>query len=156
MAKKRERRSGTQDIVGAVGLATALRLADAERVWATKFVGALRDALADGLLAAIRGVHRTIAVSVPTLPGHLHLCFEGLEREDLLVVFGRAGLSASGGSSSASGALEQSAVLAAMGVDTELARGAIRFTLGHDTTEADVARALSLVPTLVQTLRDGH
>ncbi len=152
--QERERRSGTQNVIGAVGLAAALRLADAERAEAATEVARLRDALAAGLAAAVGGVHRTVAPSVGTLPGHLHLCFEGIEREELLVVFGREGICASGGSSCASGALDPSAVLQAMGVDAELARGAIRFSLGRETTQADVARVVSLVPALVRTLRD--
>jgi cysteine desulfurase len=90
---------------------------------------------------------------VATLPGHLHLCLAGVEREELLVALGALGICASGGSSCASGALDPSYVLAAMGVPEALARGAIRFTLGHDTTEADIDRALAVIPGVVASLR---
>jgi cysteine desulfurase len=151
--QERERRSGTQDVVGAVGLATALRLVAADRDGASKRVGALRDRLADGLVAAVPGVHRTVPAGVPTLPGHLHVCVPGVEREELLVALGREGVCVSGGSSCASGALQQSHVLTAMGVAPGVAGGAVRFTLGRGTTEEDVERALAVVPPVVAALR---
>jgi cysteine desulfurase len=141
--QERERRSGTQDVVGAVGLATALRLA----------AGARRDRLAAGLVAAVAGAHRTTPPGVAILPGHLHVCFEGIEREELLLALSERGICASGGSSCASGALEPSYVLAAMGVPDGLARGAIRFTLGPDTSDDDVDRTLIIVPEVIASLR---
>jgi len=151
--QERERRSGTQDVVGAVGFAAALRLAQTEWASAATRVGALREQLADGLLSLVSGSHRTVPTDVSTLPGHLHLCFSGIEREELLVALGELGICASGGSSCASGALEPSRVLSAMGVPAELAQGAIRFTLGHGTTPADIERALAIVPGVVAGLR---
>jgi cysteine desulfurase len=153
--QERERRSGTQDVAGAVGLAAALRLSLSERRQAACRVAALRDRLAAGLLTSVTGTHRTVSAGVAILPGHLHVCVEGIEREELLLALSERGVCASGGSSCASGALEPSYVLAAMGVPDELARGAIRFTLGHDTTGADVDRALAIVPGVVASLRHG-
>jgi cysteine desulfurase len=153
--QERERRSGTQDVAGAVGLATALRLATAERHAASCRIGGLRDRLADGLLATVADTHRTVAGDTATLPGHLHLCFEGIEREELLVALSERGICASGGSSCASGALEPSYVLTAMGVPDAPARGALRFTLGHDTSDADIDRALAIVPGVIAALRHG-
>ncbi len=153
--QERERRSGTQDVAGAVGLATALRLAAAERATAGPRVAALRDRLRDGLLASVDGVHRTVPDGVEVLPGHLHLCVPGVEREELLVALGERGVCVSGGSSCASGALQTSHVLAAMGVAPELAGGALRFSLGYATADADVDRALTVVPAVVASLRRG-
>ena len=151
--QERERRSGTQDVAGAVGLATALRLAVADRSATASRVAALRDRLADGLLAAVPGAHRTVPPDVEVLAGHLHVCLPGVEREELLVGLAAQGVCVSGGSSCASGALEPSHVLSAMGVPAEVAVGAVRFTLGHDTSDADVDRALQDVPELVAALR---
>src|SRR6185437_5513793 len=151
--QERERRSGTQDVAGAVGLATALRLVAAERASAGDRVAALRDQLADGLLAGVDGAWRTVPPGVPTLPGHLHLCLPGVAREELLVALGREGICVSGGSSCASGALEPSYVLAAMGVAPGLAAGAVRFSLGDETGEDDVVRAIQVVPEVVAALR---
>jgi cysteine desulfurase len=155
--QERERRSGTQDVAGAVGLATALRSVAAERATAAPRVAALRDRLRDGLLGAVEGAYRTVpaADGVEVLPGHLHLCVPGVEREELLVALGAEGVCVSGGSSCASGALQPSHVLAAMGVAPELAAGALRFSLGYGTTDADVERALAVVPAVVAALRRG-
>jgi cysteine desulfurase len=151
--QERERRSGTPDVAGAVGMATALQLVTKERAAAGIRVSALRDRLAEGLLAAVPWAHRTVPAGVRVLPGHLHLCLPGVEREELLVALGGEGICVSGGSSCASGALEPSHVLAAMGVDRGLAAGAVRFSLGYDTTGEDVDRALAVVPGVAATLR---
>jgi cysteine desulfurase len=151
--QERERRSGTQNVAGAVGLATALRLVAAERATAVPRVAALRDRLRDGLLAVVEGAHRTVPAGVAVLPGHLHLCIPGVEREELLVALGEQDVCVSGGSSCASGALQPSHVLGAMGVAPALAAGALRLTLGYSTTDADVDRALAVVPAVVAALR---
>jgi cysteine desulfurase len=155
--QERERRSGTQDVTGAVGLAMALRLVSAERAAAAPRVAGLRDRLCDGLLAAVDGAYRTVpaAAGADVLPGHLHLCVPGVEREEVLVALGEQGVCVSGGSSCASGALQPSHVLAAMGLAPELAAGALRFTLGYGTTDADIDRALAVVPGVVASLRRG-
>lgn len=113
----------------------------------------LRDRLAKGLLAAVDDLSLTVPHGTPVLPGHLHVCVPGVEREELLLALGRVGVCVSGGSSCSSGALEPSHVLAAMGVALELAAGALRFTLGSGTTDADVDRALETVPAVVRQLR---
>ncbi len=151
--QERDRRSGTQDVVGAVGMAAALRAVATERAEALAWVTALRDRLASGLLASVPGALRTVPPGVPVLPGHLHLCLPGIEREELLVALGAAGVCASGGSSCASGALEPSHVLAAMGIPRLVAEGAVRFTIGSTTTEAEIDRALAVVPDVVASLR---
>jgi cysteine desulfurase len=154
--QERERRSGTQDVAGAVGLATALRLVAAAPPAAGPRVAAQRDRLRDGLLQAVEGAYRTVPASgVGVLPGHVHLCVPGVEREELLVALGQQGVCVSGGSSCASGALQPSHVLSAMGVAPELAAGAVRFSLGYGTTDEDIDRALALVPAVVAALRRG-
>jgi cysteine desulfurase len=151
--QERERRSGTPDVAGAVGMATALQLVTKERAAASSRVSELRDRLAEGLLAAMPWAHRTVPAAAPVLPGHLHLCLLGVDREELLVALGGKGICVSGGSSCASGALEPSHVLAAMGVDRDLAIGAVRFSLGHDTTAEDIHRAVAEVPGVAAALR---
>ncbi|MFZ0250742.1 MAG: cysteine desulfurase family protein [Acidimicrobiales bacterium] len=153
--QERERRSGTQDVAGAVGLAAALRLVASERATAAVRVAGLRDRLRDGLLRTVDGAYRTVPAGVDVLPGHLHLCIPGVEREELLVALGEQDVCVSGGSSCASGALQPSHVLSAMGVAPTLAAGALRFTLGYSTTDADVDRALSVVPSVVAALRQA-
>ncbi len=154
--QEQERRSGTQNVVGAVGMAAALRLAQTDRAAATTRVAGLRDRLATALVFAVPDVHVTVAPGTEVLAGHLHLCFDGIEREELLLLLGERGICASGGSSCASGALEPSRVLLAMGLPGDLARGAIRFTLGYDTSDADVDQAVAVVPEVVAQLRHGR
>jgi len=147
--QERERRSGTHDVAGAVGLATALVCAAADREADADRVRALRDRLADGLLA-VGGVVES-APRDRVLPGHCHLQFSGVNQEELLVLIDRDGVCAAAGSACASGALEPSHVLLAMGVADPTT--AVRFTLGHTTTDADVDRALAVVPAAVVRLR---
>lgn len=150
--QEQERRSGTYDVAGAVGLATALALVAEDRQAQSTRVRALRDRLLDGLVGAIPATIESAARD-RVLPGHCHVRIGGIENEELLVLLDDDGVCASAGSACASGALEPSHVLEAMGVAPADARGAVRFTLGHTTTEADVDRALAVVPAAVARLR---
>lgn len=150
--QERERRAGTHNVAGAVGLAAALGAASAAREEESVRVGALRDRLADGLLSTVEAV-REVADRKHVLPGHCQLAFEGVDREELVLLLDDAGICVSGGAACASGALEPSHVLSAMGVPRTAARGAIRFSLGHTTGAADVDRALEVVPRAVERLR---
>ena len=153
--QERERRSGTQDVVGAVGLAAAVRIAAAERDAVGARVAARRDRLRRGLLAAVPGVagHRC-PNGVAVLPGHLHLCLPGIEREELLVALGREGVCISGGSSCASGALEPSLCPRRHGRGAPRGgRGAALHPGAATTSDAEVERALDVVPAVVERLR---
>jgi cysteine desulfurase len=152
--QEQDRRSGTHDVAGAVGLAAALGAARSARAEESARAAALRDRLADGLLSSVAGAVES-ADRRRVLPGHCHLRFAGVEREELLVLLDEAGVCASAGAACASGALEPSHVLLAMGVPAAQAAGAVRFTLGHTTTAADVDRALAVVPDAVARLRAG-
>ena len=152
--QERDRRAGTQNVPAIVGLGEAARLVQADREATVKRVGVLRDRLEGGLLAAVDGVHRTVPDGTPRTPGVAHLCISGVESEALLFLLERHGLSASAGSSCASGAQEPSHVLAAMGVDRTAALGSVRLSLGHASTSADVDHALAVVPAAVAQLRE--
>jgi cysteine desulfurase len=150
--QERERRSGTHNVAGAVGLAVALRLAVAQRRDEAARISALRDRLIDGLVSSIPDTVES-APRTGVLPGHAHLRFAGVEQEELLVLLDEAGVCASAGSACASGAIEPSHVLLAMGARVEEARSAIRFTLGHTTLERDVEQVLAATPPAVERLR---
>ena len=152
--QERDRRAGTQNVPAIVGLGEAARLVQADREATVRRIGALRDRLEGGLLAAVDGVHRTVPDGTPRTPGVAHLCISGVESEALLFLLERHGLSASAGSSCASGAQEPSHVLAAMGVDRTAALGSVRLSLGHASTPADVDHALAVVPATVAQLRE--
>jgi cysteine desulfurase len=129
---------------------------------------ALRDRLADGILAAVDGVIETgvdrsgrAAPSAGTgvdrsakTANLCHLCFEGIESEALLFLLEKDDIMASAASSCSSGAMEPSHVLAAMGFDRALAFGSLRLSLGASTTDADVDAALASVPAAVARLRE--
>jgi cysteine desulfurase len=159
--QERERRSGTPGVAGAVGLAAALRASAEGRAATVARITALRDRLQQGLLAAIPGAVDTVtagglpAGSVERSPGTVHLCIPGIDSEPLLFLLDAADLAASAASSCASGALEASHVLDAIGIDPVLARAALRLSLGWCSTDADVDHALAVVPAAVAQLRAG-
>ncbi len=158
--QENERRSGTQNVAGAVGLARALSLAAAERDVVTPRVAALRDRFADAVIAAVDDVVE------PARPDHddrsglvggtVQLCFPGVESEALLFLLDEAGVEASAGSACAAGALEPSHVLAAMGVPADTARGALRVSVGRTTSEADIDFAVGVVVDAVRRLRGAR
>jgi cysteine desulfurase len=150
--QERERRAGTHNVAGIAGMGAALETSAAERAGACDRVGRLRGRLASGLLGNVPGAHET-AAGRQRAPGHCHLLIDGVESEALLVVLDELGVAASAGSACASGAMEPSHVLMAMGYPPSRALGALRLTLGHTTTEADVDLALRVVPAAVARLR---
>jgi cysteine desulfurase len=153
--QERERRSGTHNVAGIIAMATALRATDSERDEENVRVTSLRDALVDGLQAELDDVHETVARQ-HKVAGSAHVCIDGIENEALLYLLDEAGVCASAASSCASGAMEPSHVLAAMGVPTERAGGALRLTLGRTTTADDIARATTAIVAAVRRLRTGR
>jgi cysteine desulfurase len=147
-----ERRSGTQNVAGAVAMAEAARLTAADRKQAAEEVAERRDRLVQALVDVIPDVTVT-AERARTTAGTAHLCFAGVESEALVVLLEEAGILTSGGSSCASGAQGPSHVLDAMGVSRELADGALRLSLGYDTTDHEVDRAVAAIPAAVDRLR---
>lgn len=150
--QEQERRSGTHNVAGIVGLAAALRATTESRDATVARVGALRDRLADGLLAAVPGCTES-GDRATKVAGICSLLVEGIESEALLFLLDEAGVCATAASSCASGALEPSHVLAAMGVPRELAKGSLRLSLGWSSTDADVDLALDVIPRAVAQLR---
>lgn len=150
--QERDRRSGTHDVAGIVGMAAALRCTVESRSSTVDRVRRLRDRLLDGLLAAVPGLHETVPRHAKVVSS-AHVLVDGVESEALLYLLERGGVCAAAGSSCASGALEPSHVLAAMGVPRERARGAVRLSLGWSSTDADVDRVLEVLPAAVRQLR---
>lgn len=150
--QERERRSGTHNVPGIVAMAAALASTDRNRPADTARIGALRDRLVDAIVGAVDGVTETVP-RAHKVAGSAHLCIAGVENEALLYLLDEAGICASAASACASGAMEPSHVLAAMGVPTELARGALRLTLGATTTAGEVDRAAEVLVGAVHRLR---
>lgn len=152
--QERERRSGTHNVAGIVALASALASTDAERADENIRIAALRDRLVDGLQSAVDGVVETVTRD-RKVAGSAHVCIEDIESEALLYLLDEAEVCASAASACASGAMEPSHVLSAMGVDRSIAAGALRLTLGHTTTDVDVDRAIDVVSSAVTRLRSS-
>jgi cysteine desulfurase len=150
--QERERRSGTSNVAGIAGFAAALAATTAGRDATVARVSRLRDRLADGLLAAVPGCRET-GERTTKVAGTCHVLLEGVESEALLVLLDQDGICASAASSCASGALEPSHVLAAMGLSPREAGGSLRLSLGATTVDADVDRALACIPGAVARLR---
>jgi cysteine desulfurase len=150
--QERELRSGTHNVAGIVGFAAAAEAADPSREANSQRVRAMRDGLSAQIRAEVPGAIET-ASAAPRLPGHLHVRFEGVESESLLVLLDEAGVCASAGSACASGAVEPSAVLLAMGVEKDEALSSLRLSLGVTTTPEEVDWAARAVCSSVRTLR---
>jgi cysteine desulfurase len=150
--QERELRSGTQNVPGIVGLSVAISEARASRIEASARVQALRDTLASRLQASLPDAVVT-AARAPRAPGHLHLRIPGVESEALLILLDDAGVCASAGSACASGALEPSPVLLAMGVPKEECLSSVRLTLGPTTSPAEIDLAAVALPAAVARLR---
>lgn len=150
-AQEKNRRAGTENVPGIVGLGKAIELACSSIDENAKKVTALRDKLIDGLLK-IPLVHLN-GDREKRLPGNVNISVEGIEGESLLLLLDMNGICASSGSACASGSLDPSHVLLAIGVKPEIAHGSLRFTLSEDNTEEDVDYILEVMPKIVDRLR---
>ncbi|MCH7653403.1 MAG: cysteine desulfurase NifS [Chloroflexi bacterium] len=150
--QERQRRSGTENVPGIVGLAEAYRLACEERDEVAERCLRLRERLLAGLEERIDRVHIN---GHPTrrLPNNINVSFENVEGEPVLLGLDFAGIWASSGSACSSASLEPSHVLLAIGLSADLAQGSLRITLGRENTEEDVDYVLSVLPGLVEKLR---
>ena len=140
--QERDRRSGTHNVAGIVATAAAMGVAHRDRHGTVERVSALRRRLVEGIVSQVPCATATVDGPVA---GIAHLCFEGLESESILFLLDEQGVCASAASACASGAMEPSHVLAAMGVPVSRASGALRLSLGHDTTDGDVDAAVDAV-----------
>lgn len=130
--QERGRRSGTENVAGIVGLATALALSAVERRQ-LEHVRVARDQIIDGVLARVPGALLT-GPRHERLAGHASFCFPGTSGEAVLLELERRGVVCSSGSACAAGSDEPSYVLLALGMSPEIAQTAVRFTLPHDIT----------------------
>jgi cysteine desulfurase len=150
--QERGLRSGTEDVAAAVGFALAAELAEAEREAVMARMGVLRDRLEAGLCARVPGL-RVNAAAAPRLPTISNVSAPGADAEMLLMALDLEGIAASSGSACSSGAVEPSHVLTAMGLPADVAGPSVRFSLGRETTDADIDRALGVFPAVIERLR---
>ncbi len=145
-SQERNRRAGTENVAFAVGLATALQRAEAERPTSAAQNARLRDLLIEGI-TSIPG-SRLNGPRRQRLPNNVNVCFEGVESEALLLGLDAAGIAASSGSACTSASLEPSHVLLAMGMQPDLAAGSLRLTTGRENTSAEIGRTLEVLHAL--------
>jgi cysteine desulfurase len=150
--QERERRSGTENIPGIVGLSVALEAADAQREESSAHCAALRDRIIHHVSDSIPGSHLN-GHPVQRLPNNVNFSFEGIEGEAILLGLDTAGIAASSGSACSSGSLEPSHVLLALAQSAELARGSLRLTLGKSNAAEEVDYLLKVLGDLVPQLR---
>ncbi|WP_129339298.1 cysteine desulfurase family protein [Cellulomonas endophytica] len=140
-------RSGTLDAPLVAAFAAAAQEAVTAREASAGRLAALRDDLVARVLAAVPdAVLRGPADGTRRLPANAHLTFPGCEGDSLLYLLDSAGVEASTGSACQAGVAQPSHVLLALGVDERDARGALRFSLGHTSTAADVDALLAVLP----------
>ena len=151
-SQERGRRGGTENVAGIVAFGRAAELALAHLQEETTRVRALRDRLEGGILSLIPGVSLNGAQE-PRLPNTTNLAFDKVEAEGVLMLLDQAGVCASSGSACATGSLDPSHVLVAMGCSADRARGSLRFSLGIYNTESDVDYLLRVLPSIISRLR---
>lgn len=149
--QEKGRRSGTENVAGAVGLAAALTEAVEKLPEETARLSRLRDKLLDGLLQVPNS--RVTGPRENRLPGLASLVFECVEGESVLLRMDAAGICVSTGSACSSTSLEPSHVLLAIGLPQEIAHGSVRLSLGADTTEEDADYILEQLPRVIAGLR---
>ncbi|MDX3523953.1 cysteine desulfurase family protein [Streptomyces scabiei] len=154
--QERHVRSGTLDVPAVASFAVAGRLAAEQHAWFAREIGALRDALVEAVRTAVPDA---ILGGDPApggrLPANAHFTFPGCEGDSLLLLLDAQGIECSTGSACTAGVAQPSHVLLATGTDPELARGTLRFSLGHTSTEADVEAVAKAIGPVVERARNA-
>jgi cysteine desulfurase len=150
--QERGRRSGTEDVAGAVAVATALGLAAETARSGEGTATTVRDAVLDGVLAAVPGAIVT-GSREHRLPGHASFCFPGVNGETVLLELEQRDVVSSSGSACAAGSTEASHVLTALGIPEDVARTALRLTFDATLTADDVPVVVGSVADAVATVR---
>ena len=153
-SQEKERRAGTENVAGIVGLAAAMQLAWDEFEQRNAHSRLLRDRLLYELPERIPDTVITGPVEPERrLSNNFSCCFRNVEGESVLLALDMADIAASSGSACTTGALEPSHVLTAMGIDSDLAHASLRLTVGAATTSSDIDRVLETLPAIVARLR---
>jgi cysteine desulfurase len=152
--QEKNRRAGTENVAGVVGMAKALELTHGELDARNGHARELRDMLFYGVPERVPHVHVTGPTDMSRrAANNFSACFEYLEGEAILIALDLAGVAASSGSACTSGSLEPSHVLTALGVPEDLARGSLRLTVGKDNTREQIEHVLEVLPGIVSRIR---
>jgi cysteine desulfurase len=150
--QERDVRSGTIDVPAIHALATAVRTVVRDRERRTAELAGLRDRLVRAVLDVVPDA---VLNGDPGLPGHAHFTFPGCAGDSLLMLLDAKGIECSTGSACTAGVAQPSHVLLAMGVDAAAARGSLRFSLGHTSTQADVDALAAAIGPAVERARNA-
>lgn len=150
--QERNRRAGTENLAGIIGLAMAYKLSIQHLEGEKARLAQLRDQLINGVRASLPNAILTGAAPPNRLPGHASFCFQEVAGETLLLSLEEHGILCSSGSACAAGSTEPSHVLTAIGLAEEIAHTAVRFTLGRETNSAHINKVLEVLPMVVQQL----
>ncbi|HEX2909458.1 MAG TPA: cysteine desulfurase family protein [Chloroflexia bacterium] len=154
-AQERNRRAGTENLPGIIGMVAAYKLATERLEYDRARFEALRDHMISGVREALPEAMLTGAEPPDRLPGHASFCFRNVEGETILLGLEERGILCSSGSACAAGSTEPSHVLTAIGLSEELAHTAVRFTLGRSTTMQEIDYVLQVLPEVISALRAG-
>ncbi len=152
-AQEKHRRAGTHNVPAIVGMGEAACLAAERMEQSMCRESELRDYLIEKVLAEVPG-SRLTGGRENRLPNNASFCFEKIEGESLLILLSQQGICGSGGSACSTGAVDPSHVLAAIGVDKELAKGALRLTVSSQTTKEELDEAVAAIKGNVEKLRN--
>jgi cysteine desulfurase len=148
------RRAGTENVAGIVGLSKALELAESVRENEHSRLTELADYFIDEVKSKVADVHfNGPRDNSKRIPSTINLSFQGVEGESIILSLDMKGIAVASGSACASGALEASHVLTAMGIPPELGQGSIRFSLGRYTTKDELQYTISQLPEIIERLR---
>ncbi|MFH1232550.1 MAG: cysteine desulfurase family protein [Patescibacteria group bacterium] len=147
------RRSGTLNVSGIVGMGEAIKLLDKKTIEKNnKKIAELRQLLITGIIKNIPDAILNTDLN-QSVPSHAHFSFLGAEGEAILISLDLAGIAVSTGSACASNSLQASSTLLAMGISEEVAHSSIRFTLGKNTTLIEIKKVIEILPTIIKRLR---
>ena len=149
---ERNRRAGSENVPAIVGLGAATQIAKTDRESYVEHLDCLTHKLQDGLHDELDGLHEN-GHPEHCLPGTLNISFEFVEGESLILRLDMEGICVSTGSACTSGSMEPSHVLAALGIQPQLAQGTVRFSLGRDNTEAEIGEVIDKVPKIIEQMR---
>jgi cysteine desulfurase len=146
------RRAGTENVPALVGMGQAAEMAQRDMVSRINHYTPLRDRLIQGVTS---GIQHSLLTGHPTqrLPAHASFCIEYIEGESMLMLLDASGIATSSGSACTSRALKASHVLLAMGLPHEIAQGSLLFTIGLENTAEDIDYVLTVLPSVVDRLR---
>lgn len=150
--QEKNRRGGTENVIGIVGFGKACEIALKEINEVPQKVKKLRDKLEKGIVERIPDV-KVNGHPEKRIPTTLNVSFLYVEGESILLHLDMEGIAASSGSACTSGTLDPSHVLLAMGIPHEIAHGSVRFSLGRETTEEDIDKVLEVLPPIIERLR---